>query len=266
MFGKKSIFLLCTGIIFQMITSCSGYDKVLKSHDYRLKYRKAMEYYEEEHYSRASTLFDQIFKVYMGTSKADTLTYYLAMAYYHQKDYTLAAHYFEGISENFPGSNYAEESDFLAPYCYYKMSPKPSLDQKNTYKAMDGFQIFAIKYTNSSRLEEVRELLEEMQNKLVRKAYLSARLYFDLGEYKASIIALENCLDTYPDSKYREELMFLILKSSFLLADNSVRNKRIERFQNTVDEYYAFVDEFPESDFIPEAKKIYLVSSDILEH
>ena len=51
--------------------------------------------------------------------------------------------------------------------------------------------------------------------------------------------------------------MFLVLKSSYLLADNSVASKQKERYQATVDEYYSFVGEFPESSFVREAERIY---------
>jgi outer membrane protein assembly factor BamD len=88
-------------------------------------------------------------------------------------------------------------------------------------------------------------------------------LYYNLGDYKASIIALKNCLNEYPDTKYREEILFLILKSSYLLADNSIYSKRKERFQDTVDEYYTFISEFPESKYVKEAQKMYEFSTNI---
>lgn len=82
-------------------------------------------------------------------------------------------------------------------------------------------------------------------------------MYYDLGDYKAAVIALNNSLDKYPDTQFREEIMFLILKSRYLLAENSVREKQTERYQATVDEYYSFVGEFPDSDYSKEVINIF---------
>ena len=87
--------------------------------------------------------------------------------------------------------------------------------------------------------------------------YLTARLYYNLGQYKASITALNNSLEDYPETRYREELMYLLLRSSFLLAENSVPARMKERFQSTMDEYYSFIGEFPESRYAKDAQRMY---------
>jgi len=255
-FDRVHIKLFFIGFLL-LIISCSGYEKLLKSHDYRLKYKKAMEFYAEEEYVKAATLLDQIAPVYRGTIKADTVFYYQAMSYYMQRDYILAGHHFSQLAKDYPNSVYAEEADYMTGYCYYKLSPKPSLDQENTIKAMNTFQLFMIKYPDSPRVEEAQLLTEELRDKLVEKSYLNGKLYYDLGDYKAAIIALRNSLNDYPNTKHREELMFLILKSSYLLANNSIIQKRKERFQDTIDEYYTFISEFPESKYRKEAERMY---------
>jgi len=264
MFFKKVHIVLTLIVIAVVVISCGGYEKLLKSTDYKLKYEKAMEYYAAEEYVRAATLFDQIAPVYRGTIKADTVFYYQAMSYYMQRDYILSGHHFKQLALNYPKSTYAEESNYMTGYCYYKLSPKSSLDQENTIKAITTFQLFMIKYPGSVRVEEARSLIEEMRNKLVEKSYMNGKLYYNLGDYKASIIALRNSLNEFPDTKYREELLFLILKSSYLLADNSIIQKRKERFQDTIDEYYSFISEFPDSKYRKEAEKIYESATSIV--
>lgn len=252
-------FLVFTSVIF----SCKGYEQVLKSRDYKLKLEKAMEYYNNGEFVRASTIFDQIAPVYRGTIKADTVFYYQARSYYMQKDYILSGHYFNTLATDYPNSAFAEEADFMTGYCYYLQSPKPSLDQENTTRAITTFQLFMLKYPRSTRVQEALKYIDEMRNKLVEKSYLNARLYFNLGDYKASIIALKNSLNEFPDTKYREELLFLILKSSYLLADNSIQSKRKQRFQDAIDEYFTFISEFPESNYQKEAQKMYEMAMNI---
>ncbi len=246
------------------ISSCSDYEKLLKSSDYQLKYDKAFEYFEKEDYIRSATIFEQIANVYRGTNKADTLQYYRAMAYYYQKDYTMASHYFDELAQTYKNSEFAEESAYLNAYCYYKLSPRPSLDQENTYKAINAFSLYLIGNPQTEKKEECIALISEMREKLVEKSFLNATLYFDRGLYKASVVALRNSLTDYPDTKYREELMFLILQSNFLLAENSIIEKQKERYQNTIDEYYSFIAEFEKGSYEKEVKYMYEHSMSVL--
>ncbi|MGC9343935.1 MAG: outer membrane protein assembly factor BamD, partial [Bacteroidales bacterium] len=195
--------------------------------------------------------------VYRGTVKADTLQFYRAMSYYHQRDYLMASHYFSELSETYPNSTYTEESSYMTGYCYYMLSPRPSLDQEYTRKAINTFTLFRINYPESERAIEASQLVSELQDKMVEKSYLNAKLYFDLGYYKAALVALRNSLGEYPNTSYREQLMYLILRASYLLADNSVESKKMERFQATVDEYYSFIGEFPEGQYSDDAKRMY---------
>ena len=96
-----------------------------------------------------------------------------------------------------------------------------------------------------------------MEEKLVQKAYMGARLYYELGAYNSAIIALRNCLTQFPDTKYREEILFMILESNYNIAANSIEEKKLDRFQSTVDEYYSFIGEFPSGSYSAEAQKIY---------
>jgi outer membrane protein assembly factor BamD len=216
-----------------------------------------MEYYEKQSYVKAATLFEQLKPRLRGTNKAEELNFYHAMSYYQMGDYIMAGHYFRTFVKTFFHSSHAEEADFLAGYCYYLMSPRANLDQESTYNAITSFTLFKSKFPNSERIEECDRLIAEMEEKLVEKSYMTAKLYFDLGNYKAAMVALRTSLTEYPETKFREELMFLRLKSSFLLAENSILEKQQERYQSAVDEYYSFIDEFPESDFIKEAERIH---------
>jgi len=259
--GKNNLIILSLALL---INSCSGYERLLKSSDYELKHRKAFEYYNKGDYVRASTLFDQIVAIYRGTNKADSLNYFQAMSYFHQDDYILAGHYFDSFIKIFGNSKFSEEANYYRAYCYYLISPAASLDQTNTIQALQAFQLFLIKYSDSKRTPECRTMINELRDKLVEKSYMSAKLYFDLEDYKASIVALNSSLIDYPESKYREEIMFFILKSSFLLAYNSIEKKQKERYQATIDEYYSFIAEFPDSKYIKEAEKIFENSTKVL--
>jgi outer membrane protein assembly factor BamD len=249
--------------------SCSEYQKLLKSSDSDLKYEKAMAYYEKGDYMRASTLFQDLIRVYRGTEKSETSHYILADCLYKMKDYLMAGHYFTQFVQDYPTSDRAEEAQFMLALSSYQMSPKPRLDQSATYQAMDGFQLFINLYPNGERAKEATILLDELRDKLVYKAYLNATLYYNLGNYmgnnyQSAVIAARNTLDDYPDTQYREELSFLILDAKYLEAINSVEAVQEERLRNTLDEYYSFINEYPESQYLSNANKIFEVTTALL--
>lgn len=245
--------------------SCGEYEKLLKSTDYDLKKEKAKEYYDEGQYVKASELLSQILPRFRASAEAEELNWINAMSYYGMKDYYMAGSYFKQFIEQFPFGEHAEEANFLAAYCDYKISPRPELDQEYTRTAIEGFRLFVTRYPNSERVPEAKALITELEEKLVEKSYLSARLYYDMKNYKAAITALENSLKEYANTKYREEMMFLKLNSLFNYAERSFPARQRERFQDTLDEYYSFMEEFPESKFSREVSNIFEKTSNFLK-
>jgi outer membrane protein assembly factor BamD len=250
-------------VLFLMIClfSCSQYERILKSDDVNLKYSKAFYYYNKGDYIKAGSIFDMLAPIMRGTSKADSVFFYQAMTQFKLNDYIIAGHYFNSFVDMYGNSPFVQEAAYMEAYCYYMQSPRPELDQTSTVQAIDAFKLYLIRYPNSSRVTDCQRILLEMNEKMIEKAYLSAQLYYNLDNYKASITALNNCLIDFPDSKYREEIMFKLLKSKYMLAVKSVQAKQTERFQDTIDEYYAFITEYPESKNKKEANDIYKEAS-----
>ena len=266
MLMKTRFFRAGLILLTVFLSSCGSYNKIVKSTDYEYKYKKAIEYYEDGEYVRSGTLLKELVSIYRGTNRADKIYYYYAKSMIGQNDYLMAGHYFRTLIKEFPMSEYAEESYFMDGYCSYLMSPKARLDQSVTHEAIDALQLYVNLYPFNDRVDEANRLIDEMNDKLVYKAYLSAKLYYDFKNYKASVIALNNCLAEYPDSKYREELMFMLLESKYLLAMGSVYDKKQERLSSALDEYFTFVDEFPESKHIKDAEKFHKTTSQMLNY
>ena len=265
MFKNRIFFGLLIAASVLVLSACGEYEKLLKSRDFQAKYEAAVEYYEDGEYARAGTLFDQVANIFRGTTKADTVKYYQAKSYYGQRDFMMAGYYFSELSATYASSVFLEEADFMVGYCFYKRSPRAELDQETTFQAITYMQMFLAKYPTSERIGEAQDIVTEMSDKLVEKSFISAKLYYDLGYYKSAILALRNSLIEYPDTRYREELMFLILKSSYLLADNSIPSLQRERYQAAIDEYYSFIGEFPEGSHTREAIRMYEASQKFLD-
>ncbi len=252
---RKSRLLLIAGLLVAL-SSCSKYQKLLKSTDNEQKYEMAISYYEQKDYYRAIQLFDQLQAIYRGTERAERISYYYANAHFEQKDYILASYYFKQFAQNFPNSKNAEEAAFMSAYCNYLDSPPSSLDQQVTTDAIKELQLFINRYPGSSRVSRANELIDELRLKLETKAYNIANLYYKMEDYKAAIINYENLIKDYPDTRYREEAMYLIAKSYYSYASKSIASKQEERFQHTYDAVDNFATFFPESGYLKELRNI----------
>jgi outer membrane protein assembly factor BamD len=253
-------------VFLLLFSSCSDYNKVVKSTDFEFKYKKSLEYYEGGEYVKASTLLKELLNVFRGTSRADKVYYYYAKSQFGMKDNLMAGHYFKTLVKEFPRSEFAEESQYMVGYCFYLDSPSPRLDQQVTQNAIDALQLFINIYPKSTRVEEANRLIIELRDKLVYKSYLSGKLYYDLKNYKAAVVALTSSLKDFPDTKYREELMFMLLKAKFLLATKSIDEKKRERLSSALDEYFTFVDEYPDSKHRKEAERYHTTTAKLLNY
>ncbi len=266
MFMKMRKFSLGLLVLAVLLSSCGNFNKILKSSDYEYKYKKAIEYYEDGEYVKAGTLFQELVNIFRGTSRADKVYYYYAKSMIGQKDYLMAGHYFKTLVKEFPTSEHVEEAQYMTGYCSYLISPKARLDQTVTQEAIDALQLYINLYPFNERVDEANRLIDELEDKLVHKSYLNAKLYYDFKNYKAAVIALDNSLNKYPDSQYREELMFMLLESKYLLAMGSVQDKKELRLSNALDEYFTFIDEFPDSKYKKQATRYFETTSELLNY
>jgi len=240
-----------------LASSCGEYEKLLKSTDFDLKKSKAKEYYDAGQYVKVTELLTQILPRYRATDEAEDLNWMNAQSYYGMKDYFMAGSTFKSFIDLFPFGKHAEEAYFMAAMCDYNLSARPELDQENSRNSIEGFKIFINKFPNSSKVEESKKLIRDLEDKQVEKSYLSAKLYYDMKQYKAAVVALNNSLKEFANTKYREKMMYLKLNSLFQYAELSLANKQKERYQATLDDYYSFMEEFPQSIYLKDVNGIF---------
>jgi outer membrane protein assembly factor BamD len=264
--AKTLRFTLFSLLLTAFLVSCtSSYNKVLKSDDIGLKYRKAEEYFNKADYNKALPLLEDLLNYYRGTTQAEKVYWMLSYTYYKLKDYQLAAYQFINFATAYPLSEHTEEAVYLNAYCLYLDSPNKELDQANTTSAITAFKNFADRYPESKHIDEVNKYIDELSTKLEEKAIQNALLYYYIQDYKAAIWAIRNVLTQYPATKERERLEFLIVKSAYLLAENSVHGKQIERYSSTLQYYTEFKERFPSSRYDGEASRIYKNANEQIE-
>ena len=255
---KKSVFFVSCIALF--LSSCAGeFTKVLKSPDSDYRYEYAKQCFAEGRYSRAVVLLQDVVTVMKGGDNAQESLYMLGMAQYMSKDFESASETFKKYGTSYPKGVYAEKVCFYVGESLYESAPEPRLDQTPTIGAINAYQRFLDLFPDSKLLGVAQDKLFELQDKLIMKEYLSAKLYYNLGgyygninannesNYSACIITAENALKTYPFTKLREDFMLLVMKSKFQLAENSSEEKRLDRYRDAEDECYGFINEFPDS-------------------
>ena len=265
---KKNI--LITLLAALLLSSCGEYNKLLKSTDYEYKYEAAKNYFAKGQYNRAATLLNELIAILKGTDKAEESLYMLGMSYYNQKDYQTAAQTFTQYYNVYPRGTFTELARFHAGKALYLDTPEPRLDQSGTYSAIQQLQMFLEYFPNSAKKDEAQSMIFTLQDKLVMKEYLSAKLYYNLGNYlgnnyESCVITAQNALKDYPYTDYREELSILVLRARHEMAIYSVEDKKMDRYRETIDEYYAFKNEFPESKYLKEAEKIFNESQKVIK-
>ena len=239
-----------------MLGSCK-FRKIQKSGDWKVKYEAALAYYEEEDYHRTIILLEDILPIIRGTEEAELGNFYLAYSYYYQKQYILSAHHFQEFVKIYGRSDYVMEAAYTHAYSLYLQAPDYQLDQTVTYEAVAAMQNFINKYPFSDYAPEADRIIDDMQEKLEKKAYEQCKLYYKLRRYKSALVVYDNFADDFPDSEYNEEISYLEIETAYDYAEASITSKQKERYQIAIDHYLEFIDKYPNSEYLKDAEKIY---------
>ena len=244
---KKIITLLVLSLV---IFSCSDFNKIMKSDNNEYKKDKAIEYYLEEEYMNSVMLLEDVLPFYKLSVEGEKLYYYYCKGNYKLGDYYLASYYFRRFINLYPSSKFTEECQFLSAMCSVHNSPEYALDQTETLNALDQLQIYIDMYPNSERIDTCNLIMDKLHFKIETKKFESAKLYYHTENYKAAVVAFENIISKYPNTVYKEDVLYFTVLSRYELAINSIESKKLERLHNTIKSYRKFVVEYPESDKI----------------
>ena len=254
MFLKKSVYIV---LFVSILASCSRqYDKVFKSNNVENKLKLADELYNKKKYDKAIPLYEQLLTVLKGQKSVDDIYYKYANSHYQNKSYELAAFYLRSFYNTYPANENAEQAAFDEAMCYLKQSPRFSLEQTSTQRAIEAFGEFVNRYPQSTRMSLANERIDELRGKLRKKAYESAYLYYKIGEYHAAAVAFENFLKEFPEHENPERVNFLIVKALKKFADGSYKDKKAERYKDFQVHFDAFKQKYTTGKYLAELEKM----------
>lgn len=259
MYITKYLLGLC-GVVLTL-SSCGEYYQAQKSQNPAERYSYAKKYYNEGRSSRVITLMEDILPSLSGTTEGPQSTFMMADSYLKAGREAEAAQYFRTYYTSYPQGPMAEEARFRSGWCLYKASPEPRLEQSATMGAIQELQLYLDHYPEGKYRPDVEAILFELQDKLAEKELLSAKLYYNLGQYlgnnyQSCVVVARNALKDFPLSRHREELLFMVLKAKGEEASFSVLERQQERVREALDHYYNYINEYPEGKFVKEAQRI----------
>lgn len=257
-----TVVLLCL-LVFG--TSCSNFQKLLKSNDVDLKYKSALEFYEKGDYYRANQLLEQVMPLMTGREEAEKARFYYANTHYQQREYMLSAFQFRTFYETYPRSEMAEEAMFMQAKSLFNDSPDYEQDQNSTITAMESIQEFLVRYPSSQFAAEANTMYETLSAKIDLKAFENARLYYRVLNYRSAVVAFTNFLRENASSPYAEEAAYLRIDAQYRFALQSIPDKQEERYLEAVDFYQGFIDQYPDSRFLRGAEQVFANTQTELE-
>lgn len=237
--------IVLTLLISLTFISCSKFNALIKSNNTQEKYDKALEFYHNKKYNKAMALFENIMPNMIGTAQEDTVLFYVGKSYYNLGNYEQSAEALNYYRNQFSRSDFTEEAEYLYAMSFYNMSPPPEKDQTSTRQAIIAFNEYLNRYPESIQTTDIQHMIEEMTQKLYYKTFINASLYYKLRHYNAAITSLRDGVREYPEIPYREEMMYMICKSWYDYARNSIHGRQLDRYLKMIDSYYNFCSAYP---------------------
>ena len=222
-----------------------------------LKYKTAFELFEQGKYSKSAALFESLKLAVKGTLQDDTVQFYTGLSQYRFGDMSVAESCFESFIDIFPRSPFAEQARYLYIDCLYYQTLRYELDPMPTHKALIVINQYMLENPGSQYYDECKKMVVDLEERLDKKAFEAAKLYYTIEDFKAARYALKNVLKEDADNIYREDIEYYTALSAYKYAFNSIEEKQTERYMNFTDDYYNFVGEYPQSKYRKELDHLF---------
>lgn len=190
----------------------------------------AKQLYDDEDYYDAVNEFTVVVLRYAGTSVADSAQYFLAEAHYEMGEYLIAAVEHQKLINNMSRSPLVPNAQFRLAECYYSLSPRPSLDQQYTDKAIRAYQTFIDDFPTHELKENAEKRIGFLRSKLAKKAFKSAEIYHKMREYDAAIIYFDQVLEKFYDTEWADDATIGKARVYIDMEDFLAAKKELEKF------------------------------------
>jgi outer membrane protein assembly factor BamD len=234
-----ALIALAAGAIFggcsssEQTTTLSGEDR----------YARGKALLDDGDYLEAINEFTVVTLQYQGSAVADAAQFSLGECRFRREEYLLAAFEYQQLLRNMPASPLVPDAQFKIGLCYYHLSPKASLDQEYTRKAIDELQTFVEYHPAHEKAVEAEQLIKQLTGRLAKKSYEIARQYATLDYPKAAVFYFDDVIEKYHDTEYAP---LAYLGKTRVLLDR-------RKYSDALQTITTFLEKFPQSEFLKEA-------------
>ncbi|MDP8239105.1 MAG: outer membrane protein assembly factor BamD [Candidatus Hatepunaea meridiana] len=242
---SRNIRLLITVLLF--ITFVIGCSKRVPLEELNAEdgFRYIKSQYDKGKYREAVSGFDFYTLNYSGSSLVDSAQFLLGQSHFRLEDYLLAAYAFEQLYQRFQRSSLVPEAMYMVGVSYWELTPKYSLDQDYTIKAIEALQAFIDYYPDyKTRVANAQETIARCREKLAHKEYANGVIYLKMKEYPSAIIYFHDLIDLYYDTDWAS-------KAAYQLGVSYSYDKRIEEAESA---YRMFISKYPDHPWRPKAE------------
>jgi len=81
-------------------------------------------------------------------------------------------------------------------------------------------------------------------------------LFFKTNDLQAAIVTFNNLLKEFPDTRYREDALYTLMKAYKLYAEKSISSKFSERYAQVYETCDKILQDFPKSKYTKEVTAI----------
>jgi outer membrane protein assembly factor BamD len=253
---RLSVLVSALGLVAVMgLVGCSGGNEITANSP-KQAYEKGMDYYEDEDYEDAIRYFRAVFNYGRGNEWAPQAQFQLAMAQRKRGKYLVAANEFKRFTQLYRNHEKVAQAEYEQARAYYTRSPQYHLDQTDTKKAIELFQLFIDRYPDHERATDAKEKVDELRAKLAHKQYDAARLYERRDMWRAATESYRSLFDQYPETPWADDALMGALRSYVRYADRSIQSKQAERYQKALDQYAQLQQLFPDSPLLDDAEAL----------
>lgn len=251
------ITLLSIFLISLVAIGCNNDQYVKPTDPVDEAFEKALDFYNNKDYNDATDAFEVVVNLARGTNYAKDAQYYLAESYFKNDQYLIAASEYRRYYANYPRDEKRPEMQYKEALSHFKMSPRYKLDQSDSKKALELFQLFVLRYPNSDYAVEAGKKIDVLRNKLAQKKFNAADFYLTNSQYEAAALYFGMVVNQYPESKFAEPALFNQINAYIEYADNSIIQRQKERYQMALDAYQKYLQLFPNGENRSEAENLF---------
>ena len=198
MISQSRTRLAAAVLVASLIPACAARQENLASLGPEELYGRAQAAYEEREWDLAQRILEYFVGEHVAHPSAPDARMLLGDVFFTRRDFPTAATHYQRLLLDFPSNPRALEARFKICDAYYRLSPRPPLDQQYTRSALDHCELIAESFAGTQEATDAATRVAELRNKLAKKAYDNGVFYFRRGAFDAAVVYLDQVLTEFP--------------------------------------------------------------------